>query len=549
MENNASKKIKQYIPPLSCAAIQWAVWQLAGIGKGFLDYDISRPYVWVQKALFLCLLISLWCFGFYIARQAGEGNIRVKRGLSIFAVYFSILMLFLILLWPGTWYWDDIGVLASARYYDVLPWQHFLSSFFQNIFLQLVPTPGGVILVQLLIAGVIVAYVLTDLEETFCNGQAFLKHPVPGILIRLIPFLLPPVILYQYSGFRMGMYIFYEVFVLGFILCISYRKRRIGWTVLLFAGLATAVLSMWRTEGFLYAPVVILLLCLQDKDMLPLKKKLFTIGVIFMGILAISSYQKAKSGNSDYSVVAILRPLSEVVRAADPVEDKELLEAIDRVVGTEVILDNPGENGEDLLWKFDLPIYEYTGEEYSDFMKAFVGLCIRHPKAVAKERIKVFLDTSAIRGRTNPTNVTGAYYLYDPVEQNDNQREFVSWDAAFNRPVSAGLRQRFILLLGALRSDFSEMITYRLVWDTIIPIAVIILLWVYLLIKKEWKAFTAISAVALRLPILFLTAPATWTMYYLSFYLTGYIALVWIVIIVLWRKRTRAAGFERETDI
>ena len=163
-------------------------------------------------------------------------------------------------------------------------------------------------------------------------------------------------------------------------------------------------------------------------------------------------------------------------------------------------------------------------------MKAFIGLCVRHPKAVAKERIKVFIDTSAIHGRTNPTNVTGAYYLFDPDEQNDNQREFVSWNAVFNRPLSEGLRQRFILFLGALREDFSERITYRLVWDIIIPICVIVIAWIYLLVKRKWKLFIAMSAVVLRLPILFLTAPATWIMYYLSFYLIGYIVLVWLII-------------------
>ena len=539
MENDGSKKIKQYILPAACAAVQWAVWFLAGIGNGFLDCDMRRPYVWVQKGLFFCLLLSLWCFGFYVFRQAREGNKAIRRGLQVFALYFAILMVILILLWPGTWYWDDIGVLSSARCYDVLPWQHFLSSFFQNIFLQLIPTPGGVIFMQLLIAGIIVSYVITDLEETFCAGQMLLKNRAADILVKLLPFLLPPVLLYQYSGFRMGAYIFYEVLVLGFILCISYRERRIGWVMLLFAGLATAVLSMWRTEGFLYAPVVILLIFLQDKDILSLKKKLFTTGVIFLGIFAISSYQKARSGNSDYSVVAILRPLSEVVRAADPEEDKELLQAVDRVVGIQVILDNPGVNGEDLLWKYELPIYEYTGEEYSGFMKAFLGLCIRHPKAVAKERIKVFVDTSAIHGRTNPTNVVGTYYLFDPEEQNDNQREFVSWNAPLNRPVSEGLRQRFLLLLGALRSDFSEMITYRLVWDTIIPIGAVIVFWIYLLIKRRWKAFIAVSAVALRLPILFLTAPATWTMYYLSFYLTGYLILVWVIVLKAVGKRQK----------
>ncbi len=519
--------------PAACGLIQWILWQVIGIGKSFLGCDINNPYVWVQKGLFLLLLIAAWCFAFHIAAELKSGNNTVKKGLQIFIIYFTLLFIMLLLLWPGTWYWDDIGVLASAKDYDVLPWQHFLSSFFQTLFLQLIPTPGGIILCQLVIAAIIVSYVLTDFEETFCGGKPLIKYRLPDTLVKLIPFLLPPVILYQYSGFRMGMYIFYEVLVLGFIICISYRKRKISWQMLLIIGLLSAVLATWRSEGILYAPVVLVMILLQDKEILNIKKKLFTIAVMILGIFLISSYQNKVSGNSDYSVVTILRPLSEVVRASDPEADKELLSDIEKAVGTQVIFDNPGENGEDLLWKYDLEIKEFNDKEYSNFMKAFVKLCIRHPKAVIKERLKVFIDTSAIHGRTNPTNVAGAYYLFDPDEQNENQAEFVSWNAPLNRPLSEGLRQRFILFLGCLNQDFSELITYRLVWDTIIPLIILIAAWFYLLIKKRWKMLIAMSSVVGRIPILFLTAPATWTMYYLSFYLLGYLTLVLSVTIFI----------------
>lgn len=523
----------KYMIPLICALLQWILWQALGIGKGFLSFDISRPYVWVQKGMFLCLLILAWCFAFYVIKEIRSDNKAVKRGLQIFAVYFAILFIMLLILWPGTWYWDDIGVLASARDYDVLSWQHFLSSFFQTVFLQLIPMPGGVIFCQLVIAAVIVSYALTDFELTFCKGKPLVSLWPMDTLIKLIPFLLPPVILYQYSGFRMGMYIFYEVFVLALIICISYRQRKISLQMLLILGLLSAVLSTWRTEGILYAPAVIIMVLIQDREMIDLKKKLFTIAVMILGILMISSYQKKMSGNNDYSVVTFLRPLSEVVRAADPAADAALLSDVDKVVDIQTILDHPGEDGESLLWKYDLEIRDFTDEEYSGYMKAFIGLCLRHPKAVAKERIKVFIDTSAIHGRTNPTNVVGAYYLFDPDEQNENQAEFVSWDVPLNHALSADLRQRFILFLGCLKPDFSERITYRLVWDTIIPLAILILFWFYLLIKRKWKMLIAFSSVAGRIPILFLTAPATWTMYYLSFYLLGYLTLVLSVTVLI----------------
>ena len=232
MENDGSKKIKQYMLPSACAAVQWAVWFLAGIGKGFMDYDPGRPYVWVQKGLFLLLLISAWCFAFMLRISSRDGNQTDEAGLSgSCIVYFSVLFVILLLLWPGTWYWDDVGVLASAKDYDVIAWQHFLSSFFQTVFLQLIPTPGGVILCQLVIAAIIVSYVITDFEETFCQGRQLLLEYWPlDILIKLLPFLLPRCLLYQYSGFRMGR-IFFMRFWSLVLFCISYRNRKIGWVM------------------------------------------------------------------------------------------------------------------------------------------------------------------------------------------------------------------------------------------------------------------------------------------------------------------------------
>ena len=57
-QKEQGRKKRRWIIPLILAAVQWSIWQAAGIGKGFMDYDPVRPYVWVQKGLFLLLLIS-----------------------------------------------------------------------------------------------------------------------------------------------------------------------------------------------------------------------------------------------------------------------------------------------------------------------------------------------------------------------------------------------------------------------------------------------------------------------------------------------------------
>ena len=111
-----------------------------------------------------------------------------------------------------------------------------------------------------------------------------------------------------------------------------------------------------------------------------------------------------------------------------------------------------------------------------------------------------------------------------------------------NRPLSESVRQKFILFLGGLREDFSERITYRLIWNIILPLGVLVFFWVYLLVRKKWKMLIGVSAVVFRIPIVFLVAPATWTMYYLSFYLTGYLALMLSIVFILQYKAGDKAG-------
>lgn len=145
----------------------------------------------------------MWCFGAQVARKVREKNQMYLRGGQFFLVYFSCTMLLLIILWPGTWAWDDLVTLRNIQHYNSFnPWQHILTGLYQDIMLQILPFPGGIILLQNVWISLIVAFSITKIESAFHIRR--LKNWILDILLKLIPFFLPPILMYQFSGYSIS---------------------------------------------------------------------------------------------------------------------------------------------------------------------------------------------------------------------------------------------------------------------------------------------------------------------------------------------------------
>lgn len=135
----------------------------------------------------------------------------IRRGIGLCFTYGIIAGLLLVLVWPGLWSWDDIIVLKNAQSYVLTPWQHFFSSLFQEMALLTFPFPAGVLIAQILITAAIVGYVGAMLGEVLARYEKN-KYIIGFIIVGIA--LLPPVIIYTLSGFRMGLYAFVELFLL-----------------------------------------------------------------------------------------------------------------------------------------------------------------------------------------------------------------------------------------------------------------------------------------------------------------------------------------------
>ena len=80
----------------------------------------------------------------------------------------------------------------------------------------------------------------------------------------------------------------------------------------------------------------------------------------------------------------------------------------------------------------------------------------------------------------------------------------------------------------------------RLVWNAVIPLLVLLYGWFEMLFRKKWFLLVIGTAVLVRVPIVFLTEPIGWIMYMLSFYLLGYVFLVYRLLYAVKSGKTSA---------
>lgn len=527
--------------------MQWLVTILLQIDKLYFtypvfDFSIYHLIFLGTKALYLPFLLILWCFVFYIKQQYMRSNLFVKRGVHIFCVNIVILAGILLLLWPGTWAGDDLGVLEDLSIYDLRVWQHILTNIYQLLLLQLLPFPGGIIILQNIFVAICVAYSITKIENLFVFNRKLVSNHTVDIVLKLLPFLLPPIIMYQFSGYRIGLYIYLELVLIIMLIDMMKAKKEYSLTYLAVFCVLTIIVSVWRTESLFYIPIVVVCLFLMDKNVFSRTKQLTCIVCIIVGFLAINTVQNTAVGFSkglkDYEVMSTIRPCVELLHIADAQTDRTLLDEINDVVKLDVVYKNPGINGVELYWCNDIVNKNYSDDDYSEYLSAFLQLSLRYPKIVLYERLDVLFNTFNVYGETAVTNIGNTIYLFQDINEPKGEPYDFFLNSSFiaNRPINTEIRESFINYLGCgIGESGSEL--YRIVWNPLFACITLIVCWVVLAVKRKWKYWLICSAVVVKIPIVFLTQPAPWTMYWLSFYLLGTLLAVYGVYYLILRKK------------
>lgn len=528
------KRVREYTTknriPLFAALIQWFLTTLFQLDRKFFIYQEETKYFLTVKSAYLLFLIATWCFASHVYKEYKAYNDKYRRGVQVFAVYCSVMMVFLLILWPGTWSWDDIGILMEIKNYSSFAtWQHILSGGYHAVLLQMLPFPGGIILIQNVIIAICVAYSVTKLESHFRIKR--FGNRVLDMVVKLLPFLLPPVLLYQFSGYRMGIYVYLELVMLIMVICGQHDEW--PWKKTALFCFLVVLMASWRTESLFYVFIMPILFIILSNRLVSVRKKIVCVFFIFLGFMCISRLQNKALGNSNYEVISLMGPYAAVVRAADHDEDAECLDAIDKVVNIELINNHPDMGGETLYWGVHAYRDDYTLEDFKKSITALVKLSIKYPKAIITERWDMFIKASGITGAVWRINWQSSV-LFD---RDDSS----SYDETFQEsgwlPVFKQSRKALINILSCNKMSGEQIsVMRRMVWNALIPITILLYVWLRLLINKKWFLLGVCTSVVIRIPIVILTEPAGWLMYFLSFYFLGYVYLVYRALIVTSRN-------------
>lgn len=217
-------------------------------------------------------------------------------------------------------------------------------------------------------------------------------------------------------------------------------------------------------------------------------------------------------------------------------EDAEALADIDRVFDVEFCRANPETHGNELRGGM-IAGRGGSAEDWSACQKAIIKLALKYPKSMLRERAGVFYNTLRQRqnGQSNQKIAfASAFLLYEGEPTQDDQKSFLQ-DSAAVQPLNKELRRTFIVDMASSTDFVGGLID--LTWWMLPPFVLLGLALAVLLVQRRWMLFFAAGTFFARIPLVFLTAPDTYFMYYLTPFIAGYaVAAAAVLYAVLKRK-------------
>ena len=515
---NISKKL------LLTALFHWLL--TFGTDRIFFEYSLFSfqdgksillsVYSWGIKILFLGILILLYqlFWGGYTALK--DKNSVMGKRLRYAGVYFIGMFLLLLMVYPGAWRMDEFGILRDAKTLMPTFWQGYLTSYFYIFSLMLLPTPAGVVAVQCAINSLCIGYVCEKAEKIF---------KIKKKIWLFLPFLAFPVLDSNMYPMRMSVYVFLELLLLAIFFSAIMEKRnftKAEWFLVIFL---TAICSVWRTEGIYYCiwiPLVYVVTFWKREDK---KKKCLFAGLAIALTLVVMFPQtlgnKLVSGDQ-YEITSMVLPIAPLLTEAEAKQETELINVIDKVLDTKIMLKGykEGKSGITVFWSEPSLVKNgYTSEEYVEFKSAYYKLIVKYPTVFLKERWETFVNSNGILMDT--TSLFESEEVANYVEFRENYKGVFSLSPTLRKIVLSVLEVRNW-------NDYNDKgRLFVIIWSFLPQFAVLMVIALYYLVRKKWACLMVLLGILFKVPLIFITAPSLLFMYYYGIYLIGNVALIY----------------------
>ena len=513
-----------------------------------LNFSGIQNLYFENSKIFTIILFKLLHFGFlyfiinlirrvYINRKTKT----VKHGIIISSIYFTVTFIILLMVWPGTWSWDDVFMLHNMKWYHITAWQHFLTNVFQILYLQTLPFPTGIAIMQIFLASMIVGYSISTVAEVISTNK---KDLILADFILFIPMVLPPILEYIFCGFRMGMYSYLELLLFVKLFMLKKENKKLSTKDFLSLSFLIVIIASWRTEAIYYPVCLLVLFLLLDRKIISYK---FIFGLLLSSVILILLIGKINNnliGNSNYSITATINPAVELIKNANIESDRESLEYLNRVLDIDIIYNNSHVNGERLYWYYGLLRDGYSEEDYKAYLKGYFKLLLKYPRTAFNAMWDMFMqscgmtvkDNHTLQRTTNLNTDGGSLLLFN--KDKEPGAIWMSDNHLLGMPIDNNLRNKVIRMISCINDKGETTFFYYIFWNAIIPIISMLICLIYMIFLKKWYIVCLILTILGRIPLIFITACAPYIMYYLSVYLLAYfITAIVIIQIILKLKK------------
>lgn len=484
----------------------------------------KEPLYLAFKPIACFLIVLFWCKFMQIAEEIKHKNSDALQFTKVFIFYFSIMMFFLLLTWPGVWRSDDANILSVIVNLKFCYWHHWLTDAFYIISLSIIAVPVGIVIIQLIIISLIVAFIVTETKAVITSKWTNLLY---------IPFFLPTIIDSNLNPLRSSLLAFFEVLFIFLIVRKKVKKEKLSTFDVVSWSLLISVIAMWRTEGIYYlvlGPILIAIVLLKYTK---LRKILYITIISILLCMGIRKVQSTDPQAGIYPLSAVISHLEAIVTSDYRTDDKEAdMKAIYDVF--------PGWSGTNYhyglyLVKVSTPkTDEAFDKRVAALEKVYIKMILHNPEIYIKDSVKLFLRTNSMWPPTGSGTMIGdsssAFdkgYTYGTLAKN----RYGTYKLI--TPINKRVRALTIRILECrgVHDYFDISIMSSILYNVLPSLIILIVAMLCGLVKRNKYAFFIAGFLLVRPALVFATAPVEYFMYYMPTYLSGYLFFIyWLIL-------------------
>ena len=494
----------------------------------YLDHG-AETLALILKAVAFPVFFGLF---YFIVNFIDQVRLKNKGYISWgkhFLAYLGVMVVLLLLLYPGHWVGDEFQILNVVQDYSLYSWQNYFTNIFYTLSLYLIPTGVGIVIVQITIISLIVGYIISTSRELFRQKYTH--------LLLFIPFLFFPVLLNNLYPLRITLVSYILLLVIALLIFLYKGIVRPSHPKLFFLQAATliALISFWRSEAIIYLtllPLYAFKLDLLSKE--SLRKGSTYILFLFSILIILLFYGVVKITTSDkYQITATLNPLSTIIQG-EGIEDrnKEELDKIGKVLNLDIIKKYPS--------YIEIPSFWHGGvkDDYYLYLDGYnrevYKLILSNPSLFLENRVQTFMATNSFY--PSPSLGMSQFFNNDPAVVGVLDKFYQTNYAS--KPINPDLKLRITRMLLTLDHKNETTPVTKIVWSIIPTILLLFALFIYAIIKRQWLLLYLSFLLICHSCIIFFTAPASYFMYYFPIYLSGNSILFAIALIKINEKHT-----------